>query len=169
MIDKELNQLKKRRKRESYKGYFIPKNPEKYKGDPSKIVFRSSWELTLMLKFDSNPGVIFWASEETVIQYFNPVLKRPARYFPDFVVKKQNPDGVVSTLLIEVKPKKETIPPIKPETKDKRKLRSYVRALAIYKINQAKWAAAREWCDKYKWAFVVMTEDEIGIPKRGRE
>ena len=31
----------------SYKGYFKPKNPKKYKGDPTNIIYRSLWEKKL--------------------------------------------------------------------------------------------------------------------------
>ncbi|NDB85179.1 MAG: head completion protein, partial [Alphaproteobacteria bacterium] len=29
----------------AYKGKFNPKNPNKYKGDPTNIIYRSRWEL----------------------------------------------------------------------------------------------------------------------------
>ena len=51
----------------SYKGWFRPKNPIKYKGDAANIVYRSSWELRVMKHLDINPNVLWWASEELTL------------------------------------------------------------------------------------------------------
>ena len=56
-----------------------PKNPSKYLGDPTKIVYRSLWERKCMRIFDENPNVIRWASEEMAIPYFSPVDKKRHR------------------------------------------------------------------------------------------
>jgi hypothetical protein len=42
----------------SYKGWFRPKNPIKYKGDAANIVYRSSWELRVMKHLDIDPNVL---------------------------------------------------------------------------------------------------------------
>ena len=39
----------------SYNKY-RPQNPEKYKDDPTNIIYRSSWELTVFKYLDSNPS-----------------------------------------------------------------------------------------------------------------
>ena len=44
------------------KDEFIPKNPEKYSGK-YPIIYRSSWEMTLMNVFDNHPNVLTWQSE----------------------------------------------------------------------------------------------------------
>ena len=100
----------------AYKGKFKPKNPNKYFGDPTKIVYRSLWERKCMVTFDENPNVISWASEELCIPYLSPVDGKVHRYFPDFLVELINKDGDVETLLIEVKPKKQTDLPKKPDS-----------------------------------------------------
>ena len=46
-----------------YKGRFLPKNYQKYRGDYNNIIYRSSWELRVMKYFDEHPHVIWWASE----------------------------------------------------------------------------------------------------------
>ena len=46
----------------AYKGKYKPKNRSKYKGDPTKIVYRSLWERRFMVYCDENPNVIKWAS-----------------------------------------------------------------------------------------------------------
>ena len=56
-----------------YQGYFKPKNPHKYKGDPTNIIYRSSWELKLMKYLDERKDVVKWGSEEIIIPYRSPI------------------------------------------------------------------------------------------------
>jgi hypothetical protein len=104
----------------AYKGKFNPKNPNKYNGDASKIQYRSSWELKLMMRFDNHPDVIWWNSEEVVIPYISPIDNKYHRYFVDFLVKIKNKEGLCETLLIEVKPKSQTSPPTKSKNINKK-------------------------------------------------
>ena len=67
----------------TYKGLFRPKNPSKYRGDPSNIIFRSSWELRFMTYLDAHPDVLEWSSEEFCIPYVSPIDGRIHRYFPE--------------------------------------------------------------------------------------
>ena len=145
----------------SYKGFFKPKNPGKYKGDPSNVIYRSGWELKLMIHLDNHPDVIQWSSEEFCIPYRSPIDGKVHRYFPDFFVKKRNPEGVVESLVIEVKPLKQVIAP-QVQSKPTRK---YLKEVQTYGINSAKWKAARDFCESRKWKFVIMTEKELGIKK----
>ena len=92
----------------AYKGRFRPKNIQKYKGDPSNIVYRSLWELRFMRYLDSHPSILEWASEEIVIPYYSPVDKKMHRYFPDFWVRSVSSDNQINTMLIEIKPDKQT-------------------------------------------------------------
>lgn len=143
----------------SYKGYFKPRNPSKYNGDPSNIIYRSSWEAKLMKYLDDHPDVIKWSSEEICIPYRSPVDNKLHRYFPDFVIKKKNSQGLIETLMIEVKPKSQTVPP-KIQKKPSKK---YVNEVFTWGINSAKWKAAQQFCEDRKWKFVIMTEDQLGI------
>jgi hypothetical protein len=95
----------------AYSGKFTPKNPQKYIGDYNNIVYRSSWECKVMDWLDRNDDVISWASEELIIPYISPHDNRYHRYFPDFLVKVKTRNGQHKTMLIEIKPKKQTIPP----------------------------------------------------------
>jgi hypothetical protein len=52
----------------TYKGFFKPKNPKKYRGDPTNIIYRSGWELKLMLYLDDHKEVVSWGSEEVVFE-----------------------------------------------------------------------------------------------------
>ena len=141
----------------AYRGKYKPKNPNKYVGDQTKINYRSLWERKCMLTFDDNPNIIKWASEEIAIPYLSPVDRKRHRYYPDFMVELKNKEGKVETIMIEVKPKKQTEPP-KPR---KRKSVTYLNEAKTYAINQAKWAAAQALCDRKGWTFRIMTEKEI--------
>lgn len=143
----------------TYKGKFSPKNPAKYKGDPTNIIFRSLWERKLMVHLDENQAVIQWSSEEIVIPYRSPLDNRIHRYFPDFYVKAIDADGKIKEMLLEVKPKKETREPIKK----KRITKQYITEVTTWGKNQAKWAAATEYCADRGWVFKLITEDHLGI------
>ena len=139
------------------KGRFTPKNPKKYKGDPTNIIYRSLWELTCMRKFDENPDILEWSSEETIVPYVSPIDRKVHRYFADFLLKTRQRDGSIKTIMVEVKPLKETIePPVQ-----KRKTRKYITEVVTWSKNQAKWAAAEEYCKDRGWEFMKMTEVEI--------
>lgn len=143
----------------SYKGYFKPKNPSKYKGDPTMIIYRSSYELKLMRYLDIHPDVLQWASEEFCVPYRSPIDGKIHRYYPDFFVKMKNKQGIIENLVIEIKPKIQTEPPKVGNKKTKK----YIREVATWGINQAKWKAARSFCEDRKWKFVIMTEKELGL------
>ncbi len=143
----------------SYKGYFKPRNPSKYKGDPTNIIYRSRWESKFMNYLDSHPDVLQWASEELIIPYRSPVDGKMHRYFPDFIVRKRNPQGVVETLLIEIKPASQTKEPVKKKTINK----AYISEVMTWGVNQAKWKAAKEFCEDRKWKFLILTEKELNI------
>lgn len=143
----------------SYKGFFKPKNPAKYRGDPSKIIYRSSWELKLMVYLDGHQDVLTWASEEFCIPYRSPLDNKIHRYFPDFKITKKLPNNTIETIVIEVKPRSQSIPP----TLQKKPTKRYLREVMTYGINEAKWKAAKEYCEDRKWKFMVMTEKELGI------
>lgn len=143
----------------SYKGFFRPKNSAKYKGNPNNVIYRSSWELKLMKHLDEHPDVLQWSSEEFSIPYRSPIDGKIHRYFPDFFVKKKNKEGLIETVIIEVKPKKQVLPPKVKDTPD----RKYLQEVKVYGINSAKWKAAKEYCELKKWKFQIMTEKELGL------
>ena len=101
----------------SYSGKFKPKNYKKYKGDPTKIYYRSLWERRFMVYCDNNPSIIEWGSEEIIIPYRSPVDRKVHRYFPDFYIKYQNSKGEVLREIVEVKPKAQCLPPKEPKRK----------------------------------------------------
>ena len=143
----------------AYSGLFRPKNPKKYVGDPNNIVYRSSWECRVMDWLDRNRDIISWASEELIVPYISPVDNRVHRYFPDFLVKVRNKEGQLKTLMIEVKPKKQTQPPMQ----QRRITKQYITEVTTWGVNQAKWKAAQEYCLDRGWQFKIMTEEHLGL------
>jgi hypothetical protein len=141
-------------------GVFTPLNPKKYIGDARNIVYRSSWELLAMSKFDSNPDVVAWSSEEIVVPYLCPVRGDVHRYFPDFLVKMK--DGTVT--MMEIKPESQQ----KAPRKGRKSQKTFINEAETYMINQSKWVAATEFCRKKGWKFVVMNERDLGINTRSR-
>lgn len=141
----------------AYKSRFNPKNKSKYMGDPSSIICRSLWERRMCKYLDENRNIIRWGSEELSIPYYSPVDKKMHKYYPDFLVEKRNPDGTVETVMIEVKPKKQTEEPVR----GKKQKRVFIKECLRYSINQAKWEAAKQVCYKNGWRFIILTEDHL--------
>ena len=144
---------------ESIKSLFKPSHPKKYKGDVTNIICRSSWESRFCNWCDINKNILEWGSEEFWIPYRSPIDNRTHRYFPDFIIKVKESNGEVKTYVIEVKPKRQTKPPIKK----KRVSKSYLYEMKTYSVNQAKWSAANEWCKDRRIQFKIITENELGI------
>ena len=138
-------------------GFFKPRFPKKYIGDPTNIVYRSGWEKRVMQTLDENTNIIRWASEEVVVPYISPIDNRPHRYFVDFYVEAKAPDGSVKKMLLEVKPAAQTQPPKAPKRRTKR----YISEVMTYGVNEAKWKAAKEFCDDKGWEFRIITEAEL--------
>jgi len=145
----------------SYSGKFKPKNYKKYKGDPTKIFYRSLWERRFMVYCDNNSKIIEWGSEEIIIPYKSPLDQKTHRYFPDFYVKYINKDKQIVREVIEVKPKKQLSPPKEPKRKTKR----YINEVATFIKNQAKFKAAEEYCKDRRYGFRILTEDQL-MPKK---
>jgi len=138
-----------------HKRKFIPIFPEKYTGDPSNIIMRSSWETRFASWCDKNPSVLKWSSEETIIPYKCPTDNRIHRYFVDFKINVTTG----KTYLVEVKPKTQTQPPIYPGKRTQR----YLQESLAFMKNQAKWEAASEFAKDRGWEFKIITEHELGL------
>lgn len=141
---------------------FVPSNPEKYSGK-LPIITRSSWEMSLARWLDATPAVLEWSSESLIIQYFNPVKQRIARYHPDFTAKIRNKEGRVNVFVIEIKPYKETKPPRSSIRKSKKTMLTEEKT---YIVNQAKWQAAESYCKRHGYVFKIMTERDLFVEKK---
>lgn len=102
-----------------------------------------------------HPEVVYWQSEEIVVPYRSPLDNQLHRYFPDIVYKTAK-----ETVMIEIKPYAQTIPPILGEG---RMTRAYKKKVLTYAVNEAKWRAARAYCADHKWRFQLMTEKDLGV------
>jgi len=142
-----------------HKGKFTPINPQKYKGDPTNIIYRSSWEKRVMLWLDKHSQVVSWSSEEVVVPYKSTADGRFHRYFVDFYAQIRGKDGKLNSYLLEIKPKKQAT---EPEIKS-RITKQYINEVVTYAINQAKWKAATEYCKDRGWEFKVLTEDHLNF------
>ena len=142
-----------------YQGKFKPKFPEKYKGDPTNIIYRSSWELRFMNWCDSDTAIVKWSSECTVIPYRCGTDNKLHRYFVDFKIQVKTKDGGFKTFLVEIKPLAQTMPPKFPGKKTKR----YLTESMTFIKNQSKWDAANQYCKDRGWEFIVITEKQLGI------
>ena len=141
----------------AYKGKYRPTRPYKYKGYPTKIIYRSLWERKFMQYCDSTTNVLEWGSEEIALPYRSPIDNKVHRYFPDFYIKVKENTGQIKRYIIEIKPKKQTIAP----KVQKKKTKGYVYEVYEYARNQAKWKAAEEFCKDRRWEFKVLTENEL--------
>ena len=139
----------------SYRGLYRPTNPKKYVGNTKQIVYRSLLERRFMRYCDLNEDILYWASEELPVRYYNPLDKKYHRYFPDFVVKTVNNDKY----MIEIKPSRQVTKPKPP----KKKTKSYMRESFEYIKNQAKWQAAKSYCEDNNASFKIITEKELGV------
>ena len=138
----------------SYRGLYRPTNPKKYVGNTKQIVYRSLLERRFMRYCDLNEDILYWASEELPVRYYSPLDKKYHRYFPDFVVKTVNNDKY----MIEIKPSRQAVKPKPP----KKKTKSYMRESFEYIKNQAKWYAAKAYCEDKGMQFKIITEKDLG-------
>ena len=139
----------------SYQGLYRPTNPKKYVGDVKKVVYRSLLERRFMRYCDLNDNVLFWASEELPIRYFNPIDKKYHIYFPDFIIKTDKN----KKMLIEIKPSRQLDRPKPP----KKKTKSYMRESFEFIKNKAKWSAATKYAEDNNAVFKIITEKDLGL------
>jgi hypothetical protein len=130
---------------------FRVKNPDKYMGNKTPF-FRSSWEFAFMRFCDEHPSVLKWASEAIKIPYRNPFTGKYTVYVPDFFISYIDANNVQHNELIEVKPLNQT------SLKEAKRNRMN-QAHAV--LNEAKWAAARQWCKQNGVVFRIVNENDI--------
>ena len=143
----------------AYSGLYKPLYPKKYRGNPSRIVYRSLWEKKYMKYCDHTASILEWGSEEIIIPYRSPIDNRVHRYYPDFYIKVREKSGKISRYIVEIKPKKQTKPPY---GKDKRTA-AYKKEALTFAKNRAKWDAAEEFCDDRQMKFLILTEDHLAV------
>lgn len=165
-------------------GYYHVTNIDKYEGDVSLIIYRSSWEFALCKWCDVSPSVKRWSSEPVQIKYYdrvsnlnetvklgldpnNPANWKIRNYNVDFWIEIETAPNVLERWIIEVKPAYQLEKPRPPKQDAKTKdIKRYNNDLKTYLINEAKFAAANSYCDKIGAKFYIFTEhvlDKLGI------
>jgi len=165
-------------------GYYKVRNKEKYIGDPSLIVYRSSWEFAFCKWADYSPSILRWSSEPIKIPYYDRISKleecKKLGLDPNnpknWVIKNYNTDFWVEVdkggdrpekWFVEVKPKhklKKPSPP--PPNSPLKEIKRFNIQAKEYIINEAKFAALDEWAKKHGAKFYIFTEDimiKLGI------
>jgi hypothetical protein len=131
-------------------GIYEVKNPAKYVG-LGKPRYRSSWEMAFMAFCDSNDNIIQWASESVRIPYRNPLTGKQTVYVPDFLVVYRDKNNRTNAELIEIKPSTQSS---LTEARGRRDQAAVI-------VNQAKWQAASQWCQRAGVQFRVITERDM--------
>ena len=139
-------------------GIYGPVNTKKYIGRRSPE-YRSSWELKFFQWCDKNPNVLEWSSESVIVPYRSPVDNRYHRYYVDNAVALQEGNQIIK-YLVEIKPYKQTQPPVQSKRKKKSTL---LYENKTYAVNQAKWEAAEIYAQKKGMKFIILTENELNI------
>lgn len=159
----------------------MPKDPDKYIGDLTKIIFRSSWELKFMKYCDNFSSIIKWSSEPIPIPYYSPIDEKMHKYNVDFYMRYVMEDGQEKDYIVEIKPLRDTVRPNKPlrgqayteaynlwkEKKIPNKptketiisIKYYNKDMRTFIINNAKFNAASAFGKDRGMEFLVLSED----------
>lgn len=142
-------------------GKYQLRNPNKYKGDPNDVIYRSSWEFAFCNYLDVNDSILKWSCEQPIITYQD-LRNKVHRYYPDFYYEKKtnDVDGMVR-VIVEIKPKVELFPPLKPKNETAKALENYEYSVRTHIKNKLKWSAAEEYAKKRGMQFVIITEDQL--------
>lgn len=153
----------KKYKRNKNEEQYIPRFPSKYTG-MYPIILRSSWEKKFAQWLDYNKDVMEWSSESIRISYIDPTQGRTGIldersgksrvYYPDFYVKFKNE----KKFIVEIKPTKHTRMPLNKGGKSDKTL---IERERIYKVNNAKFEAAKRYAEKIGMEFLVLTEKDL--------
>jgi hypothetical protein len=69
-------------------------------------------------------------------------------------------DGKTRKHLVEVKPEYQTRPP----KVQQRITPKYLNEVKTWGVNEAKWDAAKDFCEDKGWQFHIITEKDLNIP-----
>lgn len=160
-------------------GYYKAVNKDKYIGDSSLIIYRSSWEYKFCKYCDMSPSVLRWSSEPIKIPYYDRVSKleechklgldpnNPANwevknYNTDFWFELDKGNGEKEKIFVEIKPSNKLKKPVPPNRDAPMKVqRAFNIAAKEYLINEAKFAALKEWAHRNNSKFYVFTEETL--------
>jgi hypothetical protein len=137
----------------TYKGKYKVKDPSRYIGDSTKVVYRSLWERKVFQWCENNPDVSGWNSEEIVVPYRCNTDRKMHNYYVDVLIVMKTG----KTFLVEIKPRKQTEAPKKPSRTSKK----YINEVTTYIKNTSKWEAAQQYAIHKGWHFQIWTEDTL--------
>jgi len=143
-----------RRDRRFKQGVYNPVG-SKYRGK-SNPIYRSSWELKFFRWCDLNENVIEWNSENVVIPY-RIGNGKPRRYIVDNTVTIRE-GSCIKKYLVEIKPYKQTQP---PSSHGNKKKSTIIYEQYTFAKNKCKWGAAKQWCTKNGYEFLILTEKDL--------
>jgi hypothetical protein len=101
---------------------------------------------------DNNPSMQQWASESVKIPYRDPLTGKQTIYVPDFLISYVDKNMKKHVEIIEIKPANQTL-------RERVGKNPYNQAQFIK--NQAKWAAAAQWCQNQGIKFRIVNESDI--------
>lgn len=141
----------------AYKTKYTPNNPTKYIGNINSILCRSLWERRFCKYLDTNKNIVRWSFESIKIPYISPMDNKIHYYIPDFLIEAKTNNGLIETMVVEIKPKKQTK---QPEKKNKHK-KTLLMENITYAVNMAKWEAANKYCKENGIVFKILTEEDL--------
>lgn len=140
-------------------GYYRPENADKYIGDTTKIIYRSSWEFKFCKYCDYTAEVVKWSSEPIGIPYLHPLDNRLHTYYVDYYMRLQKGE-VYEDFFAEVKPKASLQKPVLEGLKiTTKKMQQHNNAIKTWLINRAKFTAAKQYAEQQGSKFILVTED----------
>jgi hypothetical protein len=101
---------------------------------------------------DNNPSIQQWSSESVKIPYRDPLTGKHTVYVPDFLIVYLDKNLKKHAELVEIKPANQTL-------QERVGKNPYNQAQFVK--NQAKWAAAAQWCQQNGLKFRVINEQDI--------
>lgn len=151
----------------SHKGWYQLLNPDKFLRPMDEhmqsfknghVNYKSGLELKAIKYADYNKHIVKWSLEPFHVKYLKPTDGKVHRYYIDLYLEFSSKDK----FLVEIKSKGETMPPRKPSKKTEKAIYNYQLALQTYAVNQAKWAAAKEFAESRGMKFIIITDEELG-------
>lgn len=137
-------------------GKYNLKNPNKYLINTKFIHYKSSYERACFKYFDENPSIVKWGYETVSVPYV--FEGKNHTYFIDVYAEIRTKSGDIVRHLIEIKPKKQVLP---PKNSKKRNQKSFLKELRVYNMNSAKWSYAERYAKNNGMVFKILTEEQI--------
>lgn len=142
-------------------------NPQKYLGDPKKILIRSSYERKFFKECDLDEKIAKWTSEPEwlKVKYISPLDDKWHSYYPDVYCEKII-RGKTVKFLIEIKPSEYLKKPKKPTKMTRSAEISYQKKLKRFIIIATKKKYAEAFAKANDMVYLFLTERHIFKDKK---